>query len=63
MRALVGSCHLGFGKVHRHTDTREQAQEHVSTDVTSRVSGLARGSWMVETAAAKRLARADQVIE
>ncbi len=31
MRPLVAHCHLGLGKLHAHTDTREQAQEHLRT--------------------------------
>jgi class 3 adenylate cyclase/tetratricopeptide (TPR) repeat protein len=31
MRPLVAHCHLGLGKLHRRTATREQAQEHLTT--------------------------------
>ena len=32
--ALVANCHLGFGKLYRRTDKREQAHEHVTTATT-----------------------------
>jgi tetratricopeptide (TPR) repeat protein len=31
MRPLVAHCHLGLGKLYRHTGQRERAQEHIST--------------------------------
>ena len=31
---LVTHCHLGLGKLHRRTDKREQAQEHLATATT-----------------------------
>jgi class 3 adenylate cyclase/tetratricopeptide (TPR) repeat protein len=34
MRPLVAHCHLGLGKLHRHTDKREQAQGHLTTATT-----------------------------
>jgi class 3 adenylate cyclase/tetratricopeptide (TPR) repeat protein len=34
MRPLVAHCHLGLGKLHRRTDKREQAQEHLATATT-----------------------------
>jgi class 3 adenylate cyclase/tetratricopeptide (TPR) repeat protein len=34
MRPLLAHCHLGFGKLHRRTGEREQAQEHLSTAAT-----------------------------
>jgi tetratricopeptide (TPR) repeat protein len=34
MRPLVAHCHLGLGKLYRHTGKREQAQEHLTTATT-----------------------------
>jgi tetratricopeptide (TPR) repeat protein len=34
MRPLVAHCHLGLGKLSRHTGKREEAQEHLSTAAT-----------------------------
>jgi len=34
MRPLVAHCHLGLGKLHRPTGTREQAQKHLTTATT-----------------------------
>jgi hypothetical protein len=34
MRPLVAHCHLGLGKLHRRTDKREQAREHLATATT-----------------------------
>jgi tetratricopeptide (TPR) repeat protein len=34
MRPLVAHCHLGLGKLHRHTGKREQAREHLTTATT-----------------------------
>jgi class 3 adenylate cyclase/tetratricopeptide (TPR) repeat protein len=34
MRPLVAHCHLGFGKLYRRTDRREQAQEHLAAATT-----------------------------
>jgi tetratricopeptide (TPR) repeat protein len=34
MRPLVAHCHLGLGKLYRHMDKREQAQEHLTTATT-----------------------------
>src|SRR5262245_3312723 len=34
MRPLVAHCHLGLGKLYRHTGKREQAQEHLATATT-----------------------------
>jgi hypothetical protein len=34
MRPLVAHCHLGLGKLYRHTDKREQAREHLTTATT-----------------------------
>ncbi len=34
MRPLIAHCHLGLGKLHRRTDRREQAQEHLTTATT-----------------------------
>jgi hypothetical protein len=31
MRPLVAHCHLGLGKLYRHTGKREQAREHLAT--------------------------------
>ena len=31
MRPLVAHCHLGLGKLSRHTGKREQAREHLTT--------------------------------
>jgi hypothetical protein len=31
---LVAHCHLGLGKLHRRTDRREQAREHLATATT-----------------------------
>jgi tetratricopeptide (TPR) repeat protein len=30
MRPLVAHCHAGLGKLYRHTDKRDQAQEHLT---------------------------------
>jgi tetratricopeptide (TPR) repeat protein len=34
MRPLVAHCHLGLGKLYRHTGKREQAREHLITATT-----------------------------
>src|SRR5262245_1330357 len=34
MRPLVAHCHLGLGKLYRHTGQRDQAQEHLTTATT-----------------------------
>ncbi len=34
MRPLVAHCHLGLGKLFRHTGKREQAREHLTTATT-----------------------------
>ncbi len=34
MRLLVAHCHLGLGKLYRHTHTRQLAQEHLITALT-----------------------------
>jgi tetratricopeptide (TPR) repeat protein len=34
LRPLVAHCHLGLGKLSRHTGKREQAQEHLTTAAT-----------------------------
>ena len=34
MRPFVAHCHLGFGKLYRRTDKREQAREHLTTATT-----------------------------
>jgi len=34
MRPLVAHCHLGLGKLDRHTGKREQAQEHLTIATT-----------------------------
>jgi tetratricopeptide (TPR) repeat protein len=34
MRPLVAHCHLGLGKLYRHTGQREQAHEHLATATT-----------------------------
>ncbi len=34
MRPLVAHCHLGLGKLSRHTAKREQAREHLTTAIT-----------------------------
>jgi tetratricopeptide (TPR) repeat protein len=34
MRPLVAHCHLGLGKLYRHTDKRDQAQEHLAIATT-----------------------------
>jgi hypothetical protein len=31
MLPLVAHCHLGFGKLYRRTDKREEAQQHLAT--------------------------------
>ncbi|MGH7309523.1 MAG: adenylate cyclase, partial [Candidatus Rokuibacteriota bacterium] len=31
LRPLVAHCHLGLGKLYRHTGTRQQAREHLTT--------------------------------
>jgi tetratricopeptide (TPR) repeat protein len=34
MRPLVAHCHLGLGRIYRHTSKHEQAQEHLTTAAT-----------------------------
>jgi tetratricopeptide (TPR) repeat protein len=34
MRPLVAHCHLGLGRLHQRTGTRQQAQEHLATATT-----------------------------
>ena len=34
MRPLIAHCHLGLGKLYRHTGKREEAQEHLTTATT-----------------------------
>jgi class 3 adenylate cyclase/tetratricopeptide (TPR) repeat protein len=34
MRPLVARCHLGLGKLYRHTGKRQEAQEHLTTATT-----------------------------
>jgi hypothetical protein len=34
MRPLVAHCHLGLGKLHRRTDKRKQAREHLARATT-----------------------------
>jgi tetratricopeptide (TPR) repeat protein len=34
MRPLLAHCHLGLGKLYRHTGKREQAREHLTTATT-----------------------------
>ena len=34
MRSLVAHCHLGLGKLYRHTGQRAQAREHLTTATT-----------------------------
>jgi len=34
MRPLLAHCHFSFGKLHRRTGQREQAQEHLTTATT-----------------------------
>jgi class 3 adenylate cyclase/tetratricopeptide (TPR) repeat protein len=34
LRPMIAHCHLGFGKLYRRTDKREQAQEHLTTATT-----------------------------
>ena len=34
MRPLVAHCHLGLAKLHRHTDKRKQAEQHLTTATT-----------------------------
>ena len=34
MRPLVARCHLGLGKLSRHTGKRREAQEHLTTAAT-----------------------------
>ena len=34
MRPLVAHCHLGLGKLYRHTGKPEQAQEHLTIATT-----------------------------
>jgi uncharacterized protein HemY len=34
MRPLVAHCHLGLGKLHRRTDKRQEAQEHLTIAMT-----------------------------
>jgi hypothetical protein len=34
MRPLVAHCHLGLGKLCRHTGRRQQAREHLTTATT-----------------------------
>jgi tetratricopeptide (TPR) repeat protein len=34
MRPLIAHCHLGLGKLYRHTGKRQEAQEHLITATT-----------------------------
>jgi Tfp pilus assembly protein PilV len=34
MRPLAADCHLGLAKLHRRSDRREQAAEHLNTAAT-----------------------------
>jgi hypothetical protein len=34
MRPLIAHCHLGLGKLYRHTGKRAQAEERVATATT-----------------------------
>ncbi len=34
MRPLVAHCHLGLGKLYRHTGKRQDAQEHLTAATT-----------------------------
>ena len=44
MRPLVAHCHLGLGKLSRHTDQREQAHENLTTATTMyREMGMTTG--------------------
>lgn len=45
MRPLVAHCHLGLGKLYRHTDKREQAHEHL-TAATRMYREMAMGFWL-----------------
>jgi hypothetical protein len=33
MRSLVAHCHLGLGKLYRHTGKRQEAQEQLATAI------------------------------
>ena len=33
-RPLIAHCHLGLGKLYRHTGKHEQAQQHLTTATT-----------------------------
>jgi hypothetical protein len=34
MRPLLAHCHLGLAKLHRRSDKRDEAQEHLTTATT-----------------------------
>ena len=49
MRPLVAHCHLGLGKLSRHTGKREQAQEHLRT-ATMMYREMDMTYWLEQTA-------------
>jgi hypothetical protein len=45
LRRLVAHCRLGLGNLHRHTDKREQACEHLAT-ATSMYREMGMTYWL-----------------
>jgi class 3 adenylate cyclase/tetratricopeptide (TPR) repeat protein len=45
MRPLIAHCHLGLGKLHRHTSKREHAREHIIT-ATTMYREMDMGFWL-----------------
>jgi tetratricopeptide (TPR) repeat protein len=53
MRPLVAHCHLGLGKLYRHTGKREQAREQLTT-ATAMYRDMDMGFWLEQAEAALR---------
>jgi len=51
MRPVVAHCHLGLGKLYRHTGRREQAQEH-ATIATTMYREMGMTYWLTQSEAA-----------
>ena len=50
MRPLVAHCHLGLGRLYRHTGKRQQPQEHLST-ATTMYHEIDMGFWLMQAEA------------
>jgi len=53
MRPLVAHCHLGLGKLYRHTGKRQEAQEHLTT-ATTMYREMDMGFWLKQAEAEMR---------